>query len=54
MTGTKDLLMPHKNSDILAEKIPATKLIKMNGLNHAFIGDDPEGVFIVIHDFLKA
>jgi pimeloyl-ACP methyl ester carboxylesterase len=54
MTGTKDLLMPHKNSDILAKKIPAAKLIKMHGLNHAFIGDDPEGVFIVIHDFLKA
>jgi pimeloyl-ACP methyl ester carboxylesterase len=54
MTGTKDLLMPQKNSDILVEKIPDAKLIKMHGLSHAFIGDDPDGVFIAIHNFLKS
>lgn len=54
MTGTKDLLMPQKNSDILVKKIPDAKLIKMYGLSHAFIGDDPEGVFITIHNFIRS
>ena len=53
MTGTRDFLVPHRNTDILAALIPQSQIIKFPGASHAFIGDDPDAVFQAIDDFLR-
>ncbi len=53
ITGTKDFMVPHKNSTILAERIPSTKLLKLKGHGHALIGESPEKVSSIILDFLS-
>ncbi len=53
MTGTRDFLIPHHNSDILAKQIPQAHLVKFPNASHAFIGDEPESVFRTIQNFIK-
>jgi len=53
MTGKRDFMIPHRNSDILAEQIPHAKLIKFPNASHAFIRDETEGVTLAIHDFAQ-
>jgi len=52
ITGTKDFMVPHKNSTILAKRIPATKLVKLKDHGHAFIGESPEESSSIILNFL--
>ncbi len=52
ITGTKDFMVPHKNSTILANRIPSTKLVKLKDHGHAFIGESPEEASSIILNFL--
>ncbi len=54
MTGTRDFLIPHINSDLIAKQIPNAKLIKFPKASHALVGDEPEAVFQAIQDFINA
>ncbi|MBF0119360.1 MAG: alpha/beta hydrolase [Desulfobacterales bacterium] len=52
MTGTKDILISPKNSEILSKQIPNSQLIKFHGMSHAFISDAPDKVYEEIIRFL--
>jgi pimeloyl-ACP methyl ester carboxylesterase len=47
ITGAQDVLIPAKNSEILAERIPGAKLHVIPGVGHAFFNEAPV-------EFLKA
>ena len=53
MTGDKDLLIPPKNSKILAQQIPNSKLVILKGMSHAFYADSPDKSFAAILKFLS-
>ena len=42
ITGDSDLLIPPSNSDVLAERIPGAKLVKVPGGSHGFNFETPD------------
>lgn len=52
ITGDADLLIPPANSDILAQHIPAAKLVKIPGGSHGFNFETPETFNREVLDFL--
>ena len=54
ITGDSDLLVPPHNSDILAERIPNAKLVKIEGGSHGFNFETPEVFNREVLDFLAS
>ena len=53
MAGTKDLLVPHQNSEILHEGIPNSKLEIIDGVGHGFIVEAADKVNNIMWNFIK-
>ncbi len=54
MTGTKDILVHPKNSEVLAAKIPGARLVKIDGGSHGFNFERAEDFNRAVLDFLNA
>ena len=54
LTGSKDSLLPDTSSDILKEKIPNSKLVKIPGANHGVHYEQSEEFNRLVLDFLKS
>lgn len=54
ITGDADLLVPSMNSDVLAQKIPGAKLIKIAGGSHGFNFEMPDTFNRAVLDFLAS
>jgi 3-oxoadipate enol-lactonase len=52
LVGTKDVLIPPKNSEILFHNIPNATLKKLHGMTHVFFADAPDNVYRILVDFL--
>ncbi len=52
MTGDRDILVPPKNSEILASRIPGARLEVFPGGGHGFIAQFPERFCRVVEEFL--
>jgi len=52
ITGDSDLLIPPSNSDVLAERIPGAKLVKVPGGSHGFNFETPDAFNREVLDFL--
>ena len=52
LTGDADLLIPPRNSDVLAAKIPGAKLVKIAGGSHGFNFETPELFNKAVLEFL--
>ncbi|OUM84410.1 MAG: hypothetical protein BAA01_00890 [Bacillus thermozeamaize] len=52
MTGSEDILVPPRNSEILAERIPGARLEIFPGGGHGFTGQFPEKFCQVVEQFL--
>jgi len=52
MTGDRDVLIPPRNSEILAELIPGALLSVLPGCAHRMVWESPGGCVILISDFL--
>jgi pimeloyl-ACP methyl ester carboxylesterase len=52
MAGTEDILVPAKNSEILAERIPDSKLILFNHSAHGFMSERLDDCVSAIFDFI--
>lgn len=52
MTGSRDFLMPARNSSILAGQIPNSMLVSLKDCSHAFLSDAPDLVLKHIVGFL--
>ena len=50
--GTEDVLVPPKNAEILAKRIPGAKMIMLDKTAHFLFQPYPERVSIMINDFL--
>lgn len=53
ISGDKDRLIPPENSQILASRIPGSKLVILKNAGHGFISDSAEESSNVILQFLK-
>ncbi len=54
VTGTADLLVPDRNSEIIAERIPGARLQKIAGAGHVFFWEEPEQSAEAAIKFLSA
>lgn len=54
VTGTADLLVPDRNSEIIAERIPGARLHKIAGAGHVFFWEQPEQSAEAAVKFLSA
>jgi len=54
ITGAEDVLIPAKNSEILAGQIPGAKLHIIPGVGHAFMSDGREEFLKVFQPFAKS
>jgi pimeloyl-ACP methyl ester carboxylesterase len=54
VTGAEDVLIPAKNSEIIASQIPGAKLHIIPGVGHGFMSDDRAGFLKVFLPFVKA
>jgi 3-oxoadipate enol-lactonase len=54
LTGTDDLLVPPHHSDVLAERIPGARLVKLPGGTHGFNLEMPERFNAEVLRFLAA
>jgi len=52
LCGDADLLIPASNSDLLAERIPGAKLVKLAGGSHGFNFETPDAFNREVLDFL--
>lgn len=53
LTGTEDIVVPPCNSDIMAELIPDSKVVKIDGGGHGMIYQFPRKVAEAVIDFLS-
>jgi 3-oxoadipate enol-lactonase len=54
ITGTADLLVPDRNSEIIAERIPGSRLHKIAGAGHVFFWEEPEQSADAVSEFISA
>lgn len=54
VTGTGDLLVPARNSEIIAERIAGARLTKIDGAGHVFFWEEPEQSAEAVIKFLSA
>src|SRR5260370_6488683 len=54
ITGAQDVLIPAKNSEIIAAQIPGAKLSIIQGVGHAFMSDAREEFLEVFLPFVKS
>lgn len=52
VTGVDDVLVPPKNSEILAERIPGARLVKVSGAGHGVLKQKTEDIVSLILRFL--
>jgi pimeloyl-ACP methyl ester carboxylesterase len=50
--GTQDLVVDHRNSELLAERIPGARLELFEGCGHLFMWEQPERFVSSVADFL--
>lgn len=53
MAGENDVIVPVKNSKILAERIPNSKLLLFKNCSHGFLREKIDEVLSAMQDFLK-
>jgi pimeloyl-ACP methyl ester carboxylesterase len=53
MTGIEDILIPAKNSGMLAERIPGAKLILFDNAAHGFMSERRDDVVRAIFEFIN-
>ncbi|RJP64078.1 MAG: alpha/beta hydrolase [Candidatus Abyssobacteria bacterium SURF_17] len=53
MTGVEDILIPARNSEILAQRIPGAKLILFDNSAHGFMSERRDGVLAAIFQFIE-
>ncbi|MHA1580203.1 MAG: alpha/beta fold hydrolase [Candidatus Freyarchaeota archaeon] len=53
MAGKEDVLLPYRNSEILAERIPGAKLVLYDGVGHGLITQVAEDFTKRVIEFLK-
>jgi pimeloyl-ACP methyl ester carboxylesterase len=53
MAGTEDILIPAKNAEILAERIPDSKLVLFDNSAHGFMSERRDDCVRAIFDFLQ-
>jgi 3-oxoadipate enol-lactonase len=54
LTGDSDMLIPARNSEVLAERIPGAQLVKIPGGSHGFNFETPDLFNRAVLDFLGA
>ncbi len=54
IAGKKDILVPHENSQILAEEIPGSKIVLFDDAGHGLYSQKREEFCQIILDFLKS
>lgn len=54
VTGTGDLLVPARNSEVIAERIPGARLHRIAGAGHLFFWEEPEQSAEAVIQFLSA
>ena len=54
VTGAEDVLIPAKNSEIIASQIPGAKLHIIPGVGHGFMSDGKAGFLKVFLPFVKS
>jgi pimeloyl-ACP methyl ester carboxylesterase len=52
LTGAQDILMPPRNSELLAERIPGAELVMIEEAGHIFFCEQPEATNRALLDFL--
>ena len=54
VTGAEDVLIPAKNSEIIAAQIPGAKLHIIPGVGHAFMAEGRDAFLKIFVPFLKS
>jgi 3-oxoadipate enol-lactonase len=54
ITGAEDVLIPARNSEVIAERIPGARLKIIPGLGHAFFDERPSSLVDEMVPFLRA
>lgn len=52
VTGTADNVVAPGNSDVLAERIPGSRVVKLEGAGHLFFWEQPGEVVRIVEEFL--
>jgi 3-oxoadipate enol-lactonase len=52
VTGTADNVIDPRNTDVLAERIPGSRVQRLEGLGHLFFWEQPELVVQILTEFL--
>lgn len=52
LTGTADNVVDHRNSDVLADRIPGARLEKLPGAGHLFFWEQPDAFVRIVSEFL--
>jgi pimeloyl-ACP methyl ester carboxylesterase len=52
VTGTADNVVDARNADVLAERIPGSRVEKLEGLGHLFFWEDADGFVRILEEFL--
>lgn len=53
ITGDRDVLVPPENSEILARKIPGSRLVSLEGCGHGFVAQESLKVYSLLKEFLS-
>ena len=52
ITGDRDILTPHENSEFMVSRIPGAKLAIMEGAGHGLMFQDPDHFLSIVKEFL--
>jgi pimeloyl-ACP methyl ester carboxylesterase len=52
VAGTADNVVDARNADVLAERIPGSRVEKLEGLGHLFFWEDADGFVRILEEFL--
>lgn len=53
VTGTADNVVDPRNSDVLAERIPGARVVRLEGRGHMFFMESPDEVVRIVREFLS-
>jgi 3-oxoadipate enol-lactonase len=53
LTGTEDNVVDPRNTDVLAERIPAARVERLTGTGHLFFWEQPDAVVRIVTEFLQ-
>jgi len=52
LAGTADNVVDHRNSDVLAERIPGARVERLEGAGHLFFWEQPAAFVRIVSEFL--